>query len=172
MTSHIRQPLTWLGIAAALLLATAAPLSAKPEYNVIGAYAGPTTQTFFLRSDPPTLIIDLSVAGFANELGQFTAVGEQTVNLLTGTYTGSYTFTTANGDTLTATTSGIRYPCLSSGVYCLEENFTITGGTGEFSEATGSGTGRGVFSSLTNQIALVFAATVSTTSTSGSIQRE
>lgn len=167
----IPQTLTWLGIAVAVLAVTAAPASAQTQSNLVGAYAGTTTQ-IYVPGNPPRLIVDLTVTGFANPLGPFTAVGQQTVNLLAGTYTGSYTFTVANGDTLTATTDGIRYLCLSSGVYSLEENFTFTGGTGSFSGATGGGSGLGVFGTLDNQIALAFKGTLSTASPSGPNQRK
>lgn len=168
---RILQKLTWLGIAAAVLAATAAPSSAQTHPNLVGAYAGTTTQTY-VQGTSPTLVVNLTAAGYANQLGWFTAVGQQTVSVQTGTYTGNYVFTIANGDTLTATTSGIRHLCLSSGVYSLEEGFTITGGTGGFAGATGSGTGLGVFGALTNQIALTFNGTLSITSApSGSTRR-
>lgn len=167
----IPRMLTWLGIAVAVLAATAAPSSAQTQSNLIGAYAGTTTQ-IPVPGNPPALIVDLTVTGFASQIGPFTAVGQQTVNLLTGTYTGSYTFTLLNGDTLTATTDGIRHLCLSSGAYSLEEAFTITGGTGSFSGATGGGFGLGVFGTLYNQIALAFTGTLSTTSPSGPNQRK
>lgn len=165
------QKWTWLGIGAALLAATAAPVSAHAQEQLVGAYAGTTTQVY-VPGTPPALIVDLTVTGLSNQLGPFTAVGQQTVNLLTGIYTGSYTFTAANGDTLTAATDGIRYLCLSSGVYSLEEHFTITDGTGAFSGATGEGTGLGTFSTLANHIALVFTGNVSTAGTLASKQRK
>ena len=159
----ILQKSTWLAIAAAVLAATAAPSSAQTQNNLVGAYAGTTTQAP-VPGNPPTLFVDLTVAGFASQLGQFAGVGQMTVNLATGTYVGSYTFTAANGDTLTATTSGIRLLCLSAGVFSLEEHFTITGGTGGLTGATGGGSGLGVFGSANNQIALVFTGALSTTS--------
>jgi len=152
--SFLRQPI-WLVLGAVSLVAALAPVSAQAQENLVGAYAGTTTQAYVPGSDP-TLIVDLAVAGFSPQLGQFTAVGQQTVDLRTGTYTGSYTFTVWNGDTLTATTQGLRLACLSAGVYTLEESIEITGGTGSLDGATGSATGLGAFGSTRNQVALVF----------------
>ena len=156
--------LTWLGIAAAWLAVAAAPSSAQTEPNLTGAYAGVTSPGYD-PGPPPTLTLDIAATGFATQLGHFTLVGQQVVNLPTGTYTGSYTFTVTGGDTLTATTAGIRLLCLASGAFSLQESFTITGGTGRFAGATGEGTGLGVFGSATDQIALVFSGTLSTSPT-------
>jgi len=145
----------WVVIGAGVLVVAAAPLRAHAQGNLVGAYAGTTTQAYIPGSNP-TLVVDLIVAGVASQFGQFTAVGQQTVDLRTGIYTGSYTFTTPNGDTLTATTQGMRLLCVSGGVYTLEERIEVTGGTGSFAGATGSANGLGAFGSLGNQAALVF----------------
>ena len=166
----IRRQLTWLVIAAGVLATTAAPVNAQTQYNLVGAYAGTTIQTP-VPPPTPTLIVDVTAVGFATQLGSFTLVGQQTVNVRTGAYTGSYTFTAENGDTLTATTVGAQHLCVGSGVYSLEEIITITGGTGEFSGATGAGTGLGVFGASVDQLALAFAGNLSTTSTPGPDQR-
>ncbi len=58
-------------------------------------------------------------------------------------------FTAANGDSLTATFTGQASPTATPGVLTIEETATITGGTGRFSDATGTFTAHRVFSQLT-----------------------
>ena len=59
----------------------------------------------------------------------------------TGTFNeGQSTITTANGDTLTLSYSGTWVLDLTAGTSVVDEVWTITGGTGRFAHATGSGT--------------------------------
>ena len=51
--------------------------------------------------------------------------------------TGSYVFTAANGDTLTADVTGLA-TLVAPGVLTTHEAAVITGGTGRFEGATGS----------------------------------
>jgi hypothetical protein len=74
--------------------------------------------------------------GQATQLGLFSVEFPHTVNFATRQGVGTYTFTAANGDTLTASFTGQAQgaPPLVS----IVENATITGGTGRFVGATGS----------------------------------
>ena len=60
------------------------------------------------------------------------------MNRANGTAIGSYEFTAANGDTVTADFTGQATPTATPGVLYIEETATITGGTGRFAGATGS----------------------------------
>ena len=60
------------------------------------------------------------------------------VNRSNSTATGFYSFATANGDTLNATFTGQATPTSTPGVLSIVETATITGGTGQFANATGS----------------------------------
>ncbi|HKY22007.1 MAG TPA: hypothetical protein VJM31_12390 [Vicinamibacterales bacterium] len=85
---------------------------------------------------PPFIFVNGSASGTAAHLGQFTVAIPHTVNFITRTGVGTYTFTAANGDTLTADFTGQaqEIPPLVS----IVEHATITGGTGRFAGATGT----------------------------------
>ena len=51
---------------------------------------------------------------------------------------GFYHFTAANGDTVSATSTGLAFPSGTPGVLYSVDIQTITGGTGRFAGATGS----------------------------------
>ena len=81
-----------------------------------------------------------SVAGQATHLGGFSIEAPHRVNLATlpPEATGTFRLTAANGDTLTATFTGLGTPTATPGVFSIVETATITGGTGRFAGATGS----------------------------------
>jgi hypothetical protein len=70
------------------------------------------------------------------------------VNRATRTATGSYEFTAANGDTLTADFTGTATPTLIPGVLYIVEMAIIKGGTGRFAGATGSFTCERLFDTV------------------------
>jgi hypothetical protein len=76
--------------------------------------------------------------GTTTYLGNYTEHITVQVNVLTGHGIGAATFTAANGDTLTAIVDGQGTPTTTPGVSSIVEVYTITGGTGRFSDATGS----------------------------------
>jgi hypothetical protein len=80
----------------------------------------------------------VDATGKASHLGKFTLDIEAILNFATHAAVGSYEFTAANGDTLTATFTGQSSPTATPGVIYIEEIATITGGTGRFAGATGS----------------------------------
>jgi hypothetical protein len=86
----------------------------------------------------PTLSVTRDGTGTATYLGKFTEHITLQVYIPTGHATGAATFTAANGDTLTATVDGQATPTATPGVVSIVEVYTITGGTGRFSDATGS----------------------------------
>jgi hypothetical protein len=83
-------------------------------------------------------MIDVDAAGKATHLGKFTLDIEASLNYQTKAAVGSYEFTAANGDTLTAAFTGQSSPTATPGVIYIEEIATITGGTGRFAGASGS----------------------------------
>ena len=86
----------------------------------------------------PTRFLDRQGTGTATYLGKFTEHATLQVDIPTAHATGAATFTAANGDTLTATVDGQGTPTTTPGVSSIVEVYTITGGTGRFSDATGS----------------------------------
>lgn len=81
-----------------------------------------------------------SVGGQATHLGQFSIDAPHRVNLATlpAEAAGTFRLTAADGDTLTATFSGLGTPAATPGVFSIVETATITGGTGRFTGATGN----------------------------------
>src|SRR5439155_5194404 len=87
---------------------------------------------------PPIVQVDVNATGEATHLGQFALDIPHRVNVITRTATGTYTFIAANGDTLTATFVGHSAPTAADPtILYIEEDATITGGTGRFAGATG-----------------------------------
>ena len=97
-----------------------------------------------------TLLVEGEGTGNATHLGQFTFEYDEVVNLSTGVGTGTYEFTAANGDKLTAAWTGLGFPTADPTVLSIVENATITGGTGRFANASGDFTIERLFSFVTN----------------------
>lgn len=90
----------------------------------------------------PVLQAQVTGTGTANHLGKSRLEAETTIYLepLPVHFNGTTTFTAANGDELYTTFTGISTPN-GDGTETLMRNYTVTGGTGRFSGATGSFTG-------------------------------
>ena len=87
---------------------------------------------------PGFLSISFEGTGNATHLGRFTVEIRIVLNTTDRTLTGTYEFTAANGDTLTAAVTG-QSPLTPPGVpQTSVETATITGGTGRFASASGS----------------------------------
>ena len=101
-----------------------------------GRLQGPFTVTF----DPPPspfFSVLLDATGNASILGRFTMDAPHRVDTRTGGAIGSFVFTAANGDLLTADFTGASSPTATPNVFAIVETATITGGTGRFRDATG-----------------------------------
>jgi hypothetical protein len=83
-----------------------------------------------------------------SHLGRAGFDGILEVNLLLGTQTGTRTFTAANGDELYATVTGTSAP-VGPGLIGFSAIFTFTGGTGRFTNASGTAQGEGVANQMT-----------------------
>jgi hypothetical protein len=97
----------------------------------------------FVPDPPPSTFASVNfgpLTGNATHLGRFTLTGPHRVNVAVtpATATGTFEFTAANGDTLTASFTGLGTPTAVPGVASIVETATITGGTGRFAGATGS----------------------------------
>ena len=77
------------------------------------------------------------IEGQATRIGQFTGVLFERVDLTTFTYTGTGTFTTPNGDSLSTTYTGIVVPPDAQGVSSFLEDHEIVAGTGKYDGVEG-----------------------------------
>jgi hypothetical protein len=119
-------------------ISTPGTLAAKPARHDVpfkGRLEGVVAVTF---PDPLSLFVFIEAIGNATQLGRFTVEIPHLVDLTTGTGTGTYEFTAANGDKLTASFTGVGIETEIPGVVSIVENATITGGTGRFANAAGS----------------------------------
>ncbi|MBA3891647.1 MAG: hypothetical protein H0X64_14065 [Gemmatimonadaceae bacterium] len=83
-----------------------------------------------------------------SHLGRTGLDGILEINLLSRTQTGTRTFTAANGDELYATVAGTSAP-IGPGLIGFSATFTFTGGTGRFTNASGTAQGNGVANQMT-----------------------
>jgi len=120
-------------------------LSNDQEVPFKGRLEGTATIT---PGTPPFLSVSIEGTGNATHLGRFTVEIPHVVNTTNRTSTGTYEFTAANGDTLTAGFTG-QATLTAPGVLSVVETATITGGTGRFADATGSFTVERLFNQVT-----------------------
>ena len=109
---------------------------------------------------PPFASVLIEGAGHATHLGRFTVEIPHQVNQAVRMASGTYVFTAANGDTLTADFTGVA-TVVSPGVISTTETATITGGTGRFADATGSFSAERVFTMATLTTSGSFEGTIS-----------
>jgi hypothetical protein len=118
----------------ALAVTLAAPASAADEVTFKGRLNGTVAVT---PLDPPLASVLIEATGNATQLGAFTLQVPHLVNQATRTAQGSYVFTAANGDMLTADFTG-QATLVQPGILTTHETAVITGGTGRFAGASGS----------------------------------
>ena len=111
---------------------------------------------------PPFAFVLIEGTGNATQLGRFTLAVPHVVNFATATGSGSYQFTAANGDELTAEFTDGRADT-STSVFSIVETVTITEGTGRFVGATGTFTARRLFDTVTGLTTGSFEGTISAT---------
>jgi hypothetical protein len=124
-----------LAFALLAMLRLARPVAAGEQVPFKGSLEGDVTVT---PLTPPFVSVLVEATGHATHLGQFTVDIPHVVNRSNSTAAGTYEFTAANGDTLTADFTGQAMPTATPGVLHIVEIATITGGTGRFAGATGS----------------------------------
>jgi hypothetical protein len=76
-------------------------------------------------------------SGNATLLGNFTGTANFIPNVCDGSYTGTFQWTAANGDTISGPFLGQLISTATPGVFYNLETALITGGTGRFRHATG-----------------------------------
>ena len=143
---NIIKTITYLQMTALFLTAAlAGPVAAGAEVPFKGRLEGFFTVTPLV---PPFARVLIEGTGNATHLGRFTVENRHVVPFVTSG-SGSYEFTAANGDTLTAEFTG-QATLAAPGVLSILETATITGGTGRFAGATGTFTARRVFDTATS----------------------
>jgi hypothetical protein len=126
----------YLPIAAIVLaVALAGPAAAANQVPFKGSLEGVVTIT---PVDSQFAFVRIQGTGNATHLGLFTVDIPHLVDRQARTGIGTYTFTAANGDTLTADFTGQATPTASPTILSIVEIAVITGGTGRFADATGS----------------------------------
>lgn len=147
-------------LAAATAIVTVGAATAATQVPLKGKDVGSATVVGVTGSVIETSDVG---SGQATQLGRYTMVAGEHVDLATGAITdGFFVITAANGDTLTGTYSGQAAPGLTGYV----ASGPITGGTGRFAGATGSIT----FLGTLDPVALTFSDVVTgTISTVGSV---
>lgn len=121
-------------VALCLALGLARPVAAGDQVPFKGRLDGTVTIT---PIDPPFVSAFIEGKGNATHLGRFTVEIPHIVNQAIRVGAGTYEFTAANGDVLTADFTG-QAMLVAPGVVSISETATITGGTGRFAGATGS----------------------------------
>ena len=120
------------------LLALAGPAAAEGQRKQVpfrGRLEGIATVTPLTA---PFVAVDIEESGNASPLGHFDVVSSHVTNRADRTAVGTYLFTAANGDTLTADFTLYFTFTDVPGVVSGLVTATITGGTGRFEGATGS----------------------------------
>jgi hypothetical protein len=144
-------------IALALALSLAGPAAAGDQVPFKGSLSATATLT---PLNPPVVSVLIEGTGNATHLGRFTVEIPHVVNQATRIGTGTYVFTAANGDTLTADFTG-QATLVAPGVLSVTETAVITGGTGRFGGATGGFTTQRTFYLATGVTTGSFDGTVS-----------
>jgi hypothetical protein len=147
-----------LALAVLGLVSFARPAAAGDQVPFRGQFDGKVTAT---PVNPPIFAILVEGAGHASQLGRFTVSVPHLVDRSTRLASGTYEFTAANGDRLTAEFTGQSFPTDTPGVLYIVEHATITGGTGRFDGATGTFTVERLFDPVAGMTTGSFQGTIS-----------
>ena len=134
----------FLALAALLTLLIAVPQGAAAK-GLVPFHATTVETVVVVPCDPNFLCISNTGSGHATHLGKISESANFAIDLVTvpapgcENGTGTMTLTGANGDSISLSLSGIV--CQTSPTHGHAVNsYVVTGGTGRFSGATGSGT--------------------------------
>ena len=151
-------------LSAASLSAVAGPTSVPFSANLsTNEQIGPNPA---LCQSAPYLAGSTTGSGHANHLGRVTGTAQDCVTPPTAGYTytfkdGKLTLIAANGDELRADYSGTLNPTAVQPIYAITGSYRITGGTGRFSSASGSGQLGGTENLQTGQGQFLLTGTIS-----------
>jgi len=140
--TNFTSPSPWRVSALALLATTVTLLAFTPLSTHAGdqvPFKGSFNTDVEMVLEFPYLHVFVTGQGNASHLGATTAVStDQLVNVIDGSATATYTLTGANGDTviLAMVFQGTNIP----GGVTFEGTYIVSGGTGRFAGAAGSGT--------------------------------
>lgn len=107
----------------------------------------------------PTITVDGTGSGNATQLGLYTISYHALLNIPTLSASGTATLVAADGSSLFGQGTGQGTPTGAPGIVSIVETYTITGGTGRFTGASGSFTVERVL----NRATLVSSGTISGT---------
>jgi hypothetical protein len=135
-----------LALVALAVIGLASPAMAAHQVPFKGRLEGVVAAT---PVNPPFIVdVLVSATGNATHLGRFTLAIPHQVNRAIGTAIGTFQFTAANGDMLSADFSGQSMSTPTPGILYIVETATITGGTGRFAGSTGSFTCERLFDTV------------------------
>ena len=157
-----RNSIVRLSLALLAVLALAGPAAAERQGKQVpfrGRLEGIATATPLA---PQFVAVNVEGSGNATQLGRFDVSISLVANATDGTAVGTYEFTAANGDTLTADFTERFTPTDVPGVFSDVITATITGGTGRFAGATGSFVSDRVADHVTGIVSDSFEGTIST----------
>ena len=123
-------------------LSAAAPVSARTSMSFAGAFLGHFTCTFTSSGT----LCTVSLRGHLSHLGELSGsgAGPTGAGSCVRSFTGVVAFVAPDGDSFATSSTGTETCSTSPNVYTEDASFTITGGTGRFSGAAGSGTWTGI----------------------------
>ena len=153
-----------LMLAALAVLWLASPATASEQVPFNGRLEAAVTRS---PISPTVVSVVLDGGGNADHLGRFTFTAPHVVDTVTRLAAGSYQFTAANGDTVSASFVGQAMPTATPGVIYIVETATITGGTGRFAGATGSFIVERLYDTLNGTTVGSFTGTISSPGSNG-----
>ena len=112
----------------------AAPAAEERQLLLKGSFEAVETHVLA----PPVMFVDATGSGNTTQLGLFTYRLQATVSLPSLAATASATLIAANGDMIFGEGIGQGTPTADPNLVSIVETYTITGGTGRFTGATGN----------------------------------
>jgi hypothetical protein len=122
-----------------LVVATALALPVQAAASAQVPLKGSDSGSFTLTADgcgAGVFAVTVDDTGQATQLGAYAYHSNECFNPATGEFSGSFTMTAANGDTITGTYEGTVVSVVGDLGYYEQDN-AIAGGTGRFAGATG-----------------------------------
>ncbi|MEE9270729.1 MAG: hypothetical protein V3V49_10765 [Candidatus Krumholzibacteria bacterium] len=133
----------------------------SPVSPVMVPFRGVYDETFVLVPPfpPPIVNVELNGEGFATYLGKSTFFGVLQADM--GVTTGTIVFSAANGDELEIAAVGFTTPPDATGAQTFSGDWDVTGGSGRFKNATGSGMYDGSGNAFTGEGHIIFDGAIS-----------